>query len=259
MDLIHRAELMPRDIEDQIRQHGIDEYPNEAIGVISRGKYIRIKNVSKNPSDFATPDPETYQNLLMDGAIDALVHSHPDGNFCPSGKDMMAQRDHDIPYGVYAVYGDAATRVALWGDNLVRPDLLDRGFQHGITDCYDAIRDRIFEERKMLILQFPRTWRWWEDHIGDDLYMDGFMRAGFEKIPAEESLPGDGVIFKIRYNFHNHAGLLISNDLLYHHPTSKMHYSPNHKAGIVPIERYLKHEPVFVRLNENHPSIRHFG
>lgn len=262
--LINRLKLMPRDIEDNARLDAIRRYPEESIGVIRRGKYQPLKNIAGetkgpdgkylDPRDCAIPEKEPFQNMLMDGDVDALIHSHPDGVFGPSEADMIAQMNHCIPYGVLAVYGGAASRVSLWGDELERLDIKDRKFQHGISDCYEAIRDRYFIDKGWIIKQFPRDWQWWQN--GKTLYESGFQEAGFDIVPADEAQPYDVVMFKIRSNTYTHAGVFLGNGVFYHHATGNQAFDPNNKAKVQPIDQWLKHDPLFVRPNENHKAIR---
>ena len=262
--LINRLELMPRDIEDMARADAVARYPEESIGVIRRGQYQAIPNVAAStmgadgkhldPRDVAVPDPEIFRNMLMDGDVEALIHSHPDGVFGPSAHDMQAQINHAIPYGVIGIYGGAASRVALWGDQLERLPLMDRPFQHGISDCYEAIRDKYFIDRGWLIDQFPRDWDWWRK--GKTLYESGFRQAGFEKIPSSEAQKWDVVMFKIRSQTHNHAGIYLGNGLLYHHATAKDPFDPGKRATEESIHRWLKYDAMFVRPDENHQAIR---
>ena len=257
MKLIDPREIMPRDIEDAIRQHGVEEYPRESIGAIWRDKYIRIPNVSDEPEKYARPDPEVYFNLLLEGGPVAMVHSHPDAPFCPSAPDMQAQIDANIPFGVFGVYRGAATRVALWGDQLVRRDLIKRDFQHGITDCYEAVRDHFFENCGVLIKQFPRNWDWWTPRHGQNLYIDGFREAGFSRVDPEDAREHDVVIFRIRAEAHNHASVYLGNGRMYHHATDREPYVAGKNAERVTLSRWLKYDPIFVRPSFDHPAILH--
>jgi len=255
MELVYRDEIMPRDIEDDIRFDATARYPEESIGVIAQGKYVALKNVAEDPKHFAIPEPEKYRNMLADGIIDAVVHSHPDAPFCPSGADMQSQINTDVPFGVLGVYGGACSRVALWGDTLVRPDMYDRPFQHGITDCYEAIRDWYFVEKNILMKQFVRDWEWWIGSENQRLYIEGFGEAGFEVVPTSEGQPGDVILFRIRSQTHNHASVYLGNNLMYHHSTHFEPYAPKHLAKKEPIARWMNYDPIFVRPIEGHEAI----
>jgi len=269
MRLIKRTDLMPREIEDAIRRDAVERYPEESIGVISGNRYIPLENIASrvpdgeggflDPKKVAIPDKETFQRLMMNDEIDALIHSHPDAPFCPSAPDMQSQIDMDVPFGVLGVYRRAASRVALWGDQLERPDLIDRGFQHGITDCYEGIRDWYLKTDgyRYLIAQFVRDWEWWGKKLNQNLYLEGFEKAGFRRVDAADVQRGDGVLFKIRSETHNHAGVYEGNDLFYHHPTAREPYAPRSKAKIETIHRWLKYDPIFVRPDPSHSSIIH--
>lgn len=257
MKLINRQALMPRDIEDQIRADAVARYPEESIGCISKGKYIAFKNVAEKPRLMALPEREKYQNMLIDGEIEAMVHSHPDAPFCPSKADMISQIEMAIPCGLVGVYNGACTRVALWGDQLERMDLIKRPFQHGISDCYEAIRDHYFVKKNILMKQFPRDWEWWTPKNSENMYLDFFETAGFYKVDPEDAKPDDVILFKIRSEKHNHAGVFLGNYGFYHHPTYREPFMKTYHARIENITRWLKYDPIFVRANLDHPAIRY--
>lgn len=257
MEFVNPLSIMPRDIEDEIRKDAVARYPEESVGVISNGRYLPLRNISDDPEKNAIPERETFMNLLMDRAVDALVHSHPDAPFAPSSADMMTQIDLDVPCGVVGVYRGAASRVALWGDSLERRDLIKRPFQHAITDCYEGIRDHYLLKCGFLIKQFPRDWDWWTPRYDQKLYIDGFSDAGFYRVPHEEARANDGVLFRIRSQTHNHAGVYLGDGTMYHHATAREPFSPKHEARIEPIHRWLEYDPIFVRPDPNHPSVIH--
>lgn len=260
MDLINRAVFKIPEIEAEAQKDACARYPEESVGVVVGDRYVPLINEAAlygmDPREAAVPERERYQSLLMAGKVRALIHSHPDGVFGPSANDMRAQERDAIPYGIIGVYKGAATGVAYWGDQLERHPLNDRVFHHGITDCYEAIRDKYFLEKKILMRQFPRDWGWWEN--GGDLYKDGFLSAGFYQVDGAERMPFDVLFFSSPRSkgVINHAGVYLGNDLMYHHSTYHEPFSPDHKACVAPMNNWIKYLRMVVRADENHPAIR---
>ena len=265
MSLISREELMPRSIVRAAQDHAREEYiagkdkPREAIGVISKGEYVPLKNVSETPDKKAYPDPERFYNMIADKEVDCVIHSHVNGRFYPSRNDMQSQINLEIPHGILACYkGSACTPVALWGDQLERLPLNDRSFQHGISDCYEAFRDWYRINRGYTGL-FPiaREWLWWSN--GEDMYMDNLEASGFVPIPAKEATVGDAVLFKMPVRSkvdgrlcvgetYNHAAVIQGPNTIYHHPSAGDGYSFGSRSGLGELHRRMSSNPLFLRL-----------
>ena len=260
---IKRSSILKSNVVQAAQKHAREEYlkgkdkPQESIGVVSRGKYVPLKNVSPVPHLSAKPEREKFGNMMADGLVDCLIHSHPNGPFYPSKNDMVGQVNLEIPHGLIAVYQDGAcSKLSLWGDQLERQDLNNRYFQHGISDCFEAIRDKLFIENVVNISPFPREWEWWLN--GEDLYEDNLKKEGFVVISAHEAKPNDCVLFKMPCrnkkdnrlhvsDKYNHAGVYLGNDTIYHHPSSGAGYSATNLSGLASLSRRMHQNPLFVR------------
>jgi len=265
MTRISRSELMPPEIMKDAQKHACEafmvdpENPQESIGVISKGKYVPIKNVSEDPNGSAKPDPEVFFNMQADNEIDCVIHSHPNGPFYPSGRDMQSQIDLAIPHGVLACYqGTACSPVSLWGDQLERLPLDGRAFQHGVTDCYEAIRDwYAIEGGGVELPPLARDWDWWSNDL--NIYEDHFEPFGFYRISGSEVRRGDAIMFKMPTRSkknkrlfvgetYNHAAVFLGNDTIYHHASAGEGYSATNISGKAALSRRLKHTPMYLRL-----------
>ena len=253
--MINRKEFLPDRLTLEIQQHARDCYPEECIGVISKGKYIRLKNKAGRPEEDAKPDMEIFGNMLARGLVDALIHSHPDGPFYPTYADMLSQINLDIPHGLVACYkGAACTPVALWGDSLEPLPLKQRPFQHGISDCYEACRDWYSINMDLHLMPVARSWEWWNND--KNLYVDHIKKAGFFEIEADKMQYGDAILFKVPVrnkdnrlvaDVYNHAAIYQENDTIYHHTTYEGGFKADHNACLTSLSDRLRGSTMFLR------------
>lgn len=242
---VKREELLTEEIVQQIQAHAIEEYPNECAGLImTDGSYRRVKNEAYDPTTAVYfPKGEVFP-LLMEGKIAAFVHSHPNGPNFPSRADMDSQQETDVPWVIVSTNGEACLAPFAFGDQLERPPLTDRGFQHGVTDCYAFIRDWYLEKRGIVLPEFSRSWEWWGK---EQLYLDGFSRAGFKPIALDELQEGDGILFAVRSNTPNHAAVYVGNNLIAHHAASRQGWDMSRLPQVEPIGRWFPYATHFLR------------
>lgn len=77
-------------LKDVMNAHALDEYPREAVGIITLSfDYIRCNNLSLAPKVSFYLDPEDL--LRNDGNIWGIFHSHPGStNPIPSKEDKIS-------------------------------------------------------------------------------------------------------------------------------------------------------------------------
>jgi proteasome lid subunit RPN8/RPN11 len=155
--MIKRKDLLTDEVDFAIRAHAMSEYPNECIGYVSGGRYHQAKNVHESPTLAARMDPKLILKLVKQKKLQAIVHSHPNGPNCPSEADMKAQLDMAIPFILVSCTETAALPPFAWGDQLEPLPLEGRGFQHGVADCYELIRDE-GRPRCIILPPYPRDW-----------------------------------------------------------------------------------------------------
>lgn len=235
---------------DQIKQHAIDEYPNEACGFIVDDQYIRIGNISLSPDmEFEIP---LAAQIQYGHVAQAFIHSHPDWHPCPSESDMKHQMASALPWGIISTDGERATPITWFGDQVPTPPLVGRGFIHGVQDCYEGIRDWYWVHKQKRLKQFPRSWEWWYGE--QDLYQIGFAQAGFvevsqEEIEAKGPQVGDVALAIVgRSKKINHGGVYVGNGLLFHHMSSSTHPVDMSRLSVEePINRWMKYITLWVR------------
>lgn len=215
--------------EDQIKQHAMEEYPMECCGVITPDGYIKLENIAPEP----TEDFEIDTDEIKDLQVLAVVHSHPDGYACPTASDMRSQISMDVPWCIVTVTKDGPQELFWFGDGVEYP-LVGRGFRHGVTDCYDLIRDWYRIERGVTLPQYPRDWEWW--HKDQDLYRQFFENAGF--IEVDEPQEGDVFLAQIRSKVPNHGGVYLGNGLALHHLSARLPCDPSRLSVREPVGRW---------------------
>lgn len=197
-----------------MKSHAIAEYPREACGFVVSGKYIPLANRHGNPEAEFEISEGDY--LLHREGIEAIVHSHPNGPFYPSKKDMVGQISSDVPWAIIVTDGERASDPVVWGDDAhLQAELIGREFAHGITDCYSLCRSYFWIEHGILLPEVAREDAWWTQ--GENLYLENFAAAGFVEITADELRRGDAVLMNILSPISNHAGIAVGDGLLLHH------------------------------------------
>lgn len=94
--------------------------------------------------------------------------------------------------------------------------LIGAEYEHAVTDCYGLVRRWYWQERGVLLPDFPRSPEWW-DH-GGDLFRENFREAGFVAAALVPDV-GDVLLMPIasRSGVPNHAAVYVGGDLILHH------------------------------------------
>jgi proteasome lid subunit RPN8/RPN11 len=238
---------------EDAKAHARRQFPEESCGVIVKGKYIACDNVADDPANhidhadcdcrlcaFAIGSKEYDKHAIA--GIDMVIHSHPNGPFYPSLADMEYQARTGRPWAIIVLDEERiSTKPTIWGAETEIPAILGREFMHGVTDCYQLIKDVYALGREKLeaqgivgwpfepitLMHKPREDAWWE---GDaDLYEENFAAAGFVEV-TDAPKPGDVFLMKIRSSKNNHGGVLLDNALILHHLPQRL--SRREPAGI---------------------------
>ena len=224
------------------KAHTGEAYPQEAVGIVEGGQYVRLDNISTDPTkDVALDDDD----LLRVAKAELFFHSHPDGVGSPSESDMRYQMQLGIPFVVivWPLYD-----IFWWGESLQPAPLLGRGFRHGVHDCYSLLRDYYVERFGITLLDQPRAWNWWDDKQGLDLYRQHFDEAGFREIDKREATQvGDGLLMAFNYQVPMHGAVVWDRDLILHHPAGLKAVDPTRLSVLAPRSRFIRHVALALR------------
>lgn len=206
------------------KAHALADFPNESCGIVVGNTYIPCTNIANDPLvDFEIAESVT-QPYIEAGTLQAVIHSHPFAQIkrksAPSANDMRGQIATNVPWGIIDTDGTVVNDPYWFGDFTLDEPLIGVEFQHGVRDCYSAIRKWYWQIRGIKLIDVARDDRWWLN--ADNLYIDNFARAGFVKVSLSALQDGDVVLGKVNSQKLNHAGIYLDNTrdgkgLFYHH------------------------------------------
>jgi proteasome lid subunit RPN8/RPN11 len=224
---------------NDIRKHVLSQLPLEACGLVIDNTYYACKNVADKPKDDFLIHPEEQLNLLSNGPIQAVIHSHINQKVRTlSEADMVNQQKMKIPWGVVFVNNGVPSPVIFFGDEVPIVPLEKREFIFGIYDCWTLIKDYYKLNRNVVLRNAPRDWEWWVDTPEKDFYsLDNAHEQGFTETSVGELQEGDLVLGHIHSKVVNHGGIYIGQGLILHHLAGR--YS--RKEPIGPWIKFIRH------------------
>lgn len=206
-------------ILDKIKAHATECYPRESCGVIivrkGRKKYIPCKNLASG-NEFLI-DPLDYANAEDQGEIVKIVHSHPNVSPMPSQSDLIGCEKSGLPWMIISVPNFQVYEFEPTG---YKTPLMGREFKHGILDCYTFIRDYYDQVLDIQIPDFDRTDNWWQG--GDNLYLDGYEKAGFIKVDKDDIQEHDVLLMQVVSPVPNHGAIYVGDGKIKHHQVSRL-------------------------------------
>lgn len=227
---------MNKTTQQAIFAHALTCYPCECCGLIVDGDYYPCVNVATEPQAQFEIDPVEYLRLSELGEIQAIVHSHPNGEPLPSEVDLVQMSLHDVPWVIVSVNDGKCQMQTHKPTSYISP-LVGREYHHGLQDCYSLVRDYYSRELDIVLPDFKRCDEWWENPSHEPLYENNFGKAGFRALNHNETLQTHDVILcRVGRTHHiNHALIYLgdyqlqsensptyANHLVLHHPHSRL-------------------------------------
>lgn len=228
---------------DAARAHARSEFPKESCGVIVNGRYLACQNTAEDPLQDFRISPADYRRARELGAIEAIVHSHPNGQLFPSELDMRQQIATAVPWIILPLNDSVVLQPVAFGDQLPRAPLLNRPFLWGVFDCYSLVRDYYLAHHRLELPAVPREDEWWNK--GQDLYADYLAPTGFRPIDYRQARPGDGFLLKwMGSDKLTHAGVLLDDGTILHHLPTRL--SRREPSGIWArgADLWVRHEAI---------------
>lgn len=205
-------------------KHAEKEYPKESCGLVVDGVYRPYTNSAEDPLHDFRISPQGYAGAMRAGTIQAVIHSHPEGQDCPSENDMAHQMASNLPWCIIPFVvssGNAIVSKPFWfGDQCPTQPLLRRQFRHGVLDCYSIIRDWFKLKRDIQLVDCAREDEWWLH--GKNYYLDKFKEAGFAQIDLYDVERDDVILAQIASPVPNHAAIYLGNNLIIHHLVNRL-------------------------------------
>lgn len=205
-------------IKKEIITHAAEESPRESCGlvVVKKGKpvYIKCRNIAEKNEHFVI-HPEDQQKAEDAGEVIAVVHSHPFISLKPSEADLVGCEATQVPWVI--VNHPTGEMVTIEPSGYKAP-LIGRTFHHGVLDCYSLIRDYYKEVLSIALPDFERRDEWWLK--GENLYLDGFSKAGF--VEVQDMKEHDVLLMKVASKVPNHGAVLEKNGTIIHHQMGRL-------------------------------------
>ncbi|TWV81505.1 C40 family peptidase [Moraxella sp. VT-16-12] len=209
---------LTKQLKSAIITHAKAVYPSECCGLVINGTYHPCNNIAPNPVDTFEIDPVQFIELSALGDIQAIVHSHPNGNAEPSEVDKVQMGLHGVDwlicaYGVHAD-GQEYFDIKCHKPTIYTTPLLGREYHHGTQDCYGIVQDYYDRELNIILPDFQRVDEWWEDKDHEPLYENNFKKARFEVVTGTPQ-KHDVILCRVGRTHHvNHALIFIGDGKL---------------------------------------------
>lgn len=190
-------------------EHAIEEYPRESCGLVIDGNYVRADNEAADPLKNFKISAEKWAHYEDAGAVQMVIHSHPDASARPSESDLISCEATGVPWMIIAVHGGKYEDVKTFEPSGYVCPLVGRQFDHGNLDCLSIVLDYYKREMGVDLGVYEREDLWWDK--GKDYYRELLPKAGF----VEADLPlrkGDVVLMQVRSPVPNHAGVYLGDD-----------------------------------------------
>lgn len=211
----------------EIERHAQECFPRESCGflVVHNGRHVYIPCENVAPLDnrggvefiIRAEDQVAMEDRY--GTPLAVVHSHPNRPPLPSQADRVECERTQLPWVIIGWPNKAVQVIEPSG---YRAPLIGREFSHGVLDCYSLIRDYYAWELGIVIPDFPREDKWWLK--GQDLYKEGFPKAGFLEIQPDQLRPNDVVLMETSNisGCPNHGGVIVEGTYILQHVEGRL-------------------------------------
>lgn len=222
------------------QRHAVKAFPNEAVGIVHKGKYTRLTNRHCDPLNHFAISIEEINKVTDYDAVEAVIHSHNTELHSPSPSyaDMKSQLAHGKPWGIQLVNSNGAGNIVWWGPGVPVLPFEGRPYIFGVLDCYTIVRDYFKTKHNITLRDYAREDYYWEQKNPVDMYSNHVREEGFVKVDRADMRPGDLLLVKINCNIPNHAIIYLGGDSGLHHPTGTI-------SRIDSISRYIDTERNF--------------
>ena len=204
-----------------IKDHFDREYPKEGCGVLSvvKGKkqWFPCTNIATNNDDFIM-DSEEYIKLLTTTDIVGIVHNHIGSSSEPGETDKVACNTLGIPYYIFS-YPDMNLTVLEPENNTT--DLYGREYEFGVADCFEAVRDYLFQQGMEIPHRALFEENWYNKGL-DYFTTEMVKKWKGEPVNLDELKENDVLLFKVQEEVNDHCGVYLGNDIFYHHAFNRL-------------------------------------
>lgn len=243
---------LPKEVMDAMWAHAKEQDPYECCGAVvltpaGELKYMGKPNIApkQQREDKWQMSKKDQADILASGEVIAIVHSHPLGDMpYPSELDMQRQVDMNVPWVILS-FGPGKVDEAIWlgcGNRSLR----NRGFRHGVSDCFEFGRDYFLYTLGIRWAPRPREWFWWKQKREDtkkykSFYLENAEAEGFVSVgKSTEPKLHDVFLMQMRAQVPNHMAVYVGGGEIAHHPASFDGCDPQKLSVIEPYGRWFE-------------------
>lgn len=193
-------------------KHAKECAPNECCGlaIVVKGMLIYWPCRNDGRAGEFVISSEDYAAAEDAGEIVGICHSHPFATPEPSQADLVMIERTQLPWLIVSY--PTGSHTVTHPSGYVAP-LIGRQFVHGVTDCYQIIKD-YYQARGVNLPDPVRADDWW--HKGQNLYLDNFEDAGFviiNELPKKH----DVLLMQVSSKVPNHGAVYIGDGQIIQH------------------------------------------
>lgn len=205
--------MLNEKLKSEIAKHAAAEVPRESCGFIVRHSdgltYLPCPNVSQNPEETFEISSDDWVRAEESGTVEAVVHSHPDGEPYLSGADRQSQIASGLPWVLYTGSEFKVFRCV--------PHVLGREFVYGEYDCAAAVRDTYM----LGGLDLPDCERQGvEEDVKTGALLAHCERTGF--IQVSDGLRVGDVLVTEHGGFPSHVCVYLGDEQILHHAIGQL-------------------------------------
>lgn len=225
----------------QALEHARREGSHEACGLLvivnGRQRYMPCRNLSPAPDQTFVIDPIDWAAAEDQGAIIAVVHSHPDGDPTPSEDDRESCNASGLPWLILTPDDEWAS----CDPTPYRRPLAGRPWQWAVDDCWSLAREW-YGARGLQLRDYVRpSWRQFDAAPVFDELWQGF---GFVEVPQGKPWQqGDLALMAIgeRVMAPNHCGVIDDGGRVWHHLAGRYSSRDQLAPFVASICRVVRH------------------
>lgn len=222
-------------IENDIKAAGIEEFPKEACGFITKvGRklvVVRCKNISDEPEKNFVISQNDYIKTKTTTGIYAIWHTHVNdlqpGK--PSQTDIAACNMTNVDWVILDLFGNSKDDITFGKFFHVAPKIEDERYEgrpyiYGVKDCFTIAKLYYKKEFGIDISLvpngYPEILNWQAE--GKNFLVDNYDKAGFVRLSSSEE-PDVGDLFLIQMsNVSDHVAIYMGDDKILHHTTGRL-------------------------------------
>lgn len=240
--------MFSKALEQEFWQYALEQYPKEACGLVIDGgsKFLPMRNVHENPKMAFRMVQAEFNEYYLAGRVSALLHSHTGVDYAaPSRKDMQAQEEMKVPWGIVHISEDKDIDGPFYfGDQVPIAPIEGRNFRANVYDCYTLLRDIYRQELNIVLPVMPREPEWWTKK--QNFIEQNFEKIGFVEIDRAQARRNDVMLCRVNSPkdnpVANHVAVIRDNGQIIHHLNARLSKAAPMQMWVNTCVKYVRYK-----------------